>query len=184
MRMDSTRGETAESWINRVDEKTLATVFKEYGEERFSKRIANAVIKSRDISPIKTTKQLADIITKANPQWEKHKHPATRCFQAIRIFINRELDDLKDCLEQSLSVLKKGGRIVVISFHSLEDRIVKQFIKQHEKGAHIPKGLPIKDKDMFGQLKSIGRAIKPSDKEIEGNPRARSAVLRIAEKIA
>lgn len=184
MRMEMTQEETAETWINRVDEKTLSTVFKEYGEERFAKRIANAIVKARNVSPIKTTKQLADIISKANPKWEKHKHPATRCFQAIRIFINQELDDLKEGLKQSLAVLNKGGRLVVISFHSLEDRMVKQFIKQHEKGAGLPKGLPIKNKDMRGQLKSIGRAVKPSNQEIEDNPRARSAVLRIAEKIA
>lgn len=184
MRMDRSQKETAETWINHVDEKTLAAVFKEYGEERFAKRIANAIVKARTESPIKTTKQLADIISKAHPKWEKHKHPATRCFQAIRIFINQELDDLKECLEQTVELLKKEGRLVVISFHSLEDRIVKQFIKHHEKGADLPKKLPVKHQNIQGKLKSVGRPIKPSDEEINLNPRSRSAILRIAEKIA
>jgi len=184
MRMDPTQGESAASWIEHVKEEELVTVLKTYGEERFAKRIANFIVKARDDAPITDTKQLAEIITKANPKWERHKHPATRSFQAIRIFINSELDDLQACLENSIDVLAKNGRLVVISFHSLEDRIVKQFIRKEVRGKVFPVGLPVKADEMQGRLRSVGKAIKPSEEEIAHNPRARSAVLRVAEKLS
>ena len=173
----------AATWLQQTDEAELATVLRTYGEERFAKRIAKAIIKARNVAPIKTTKQLADIVTKANPKWEKHKHPATRSFQAIRIFINKELEDLQNCLDKSLDVLAIGGRLVVISFHSLEDRIVKRFMQKHVSGDYLPIGVPVKHKDLKPRLKKIGRAIKPTIEELKINWRARSATLRIAEKI-
>ena len=131
MRMDTTQGESAADWIARADETEIADVIYTYGEERFSRRMARAIVAHRAENPITTTGQLAKIITEANPAWEKGKNPATRAFQGIRIFINRELEDLENCLDQALDMLKVGGRLVVISFHSLEDRIVKRFIRQH-----------------------------------------------------
>ena len=165
MRMDTSRGETAAQWVNRVTAEEMADVFKRYGEERFAKRIARAVVEQRDKTPFETTTQLAKVIAEANPKWEKHKNPATRCFQAIRIHINRELEDISETLEQILEVLAVGGRMSVISFHSLEDRIVKQFIRKHVKGDEMPRGLPVRES------------------ELNANVRARSAVLRVAEKI-
>ena len=153
-----------------------------YGEEKFSGRIARAIAKEREIEPIVTTSRLAVIVKEANPKWEKHKHPATRVFQAVRIHINQELNDLKTCLEQSLDVLSTGGRLVVISFHSLEDRVVKQFMRQKDVGIQIPKKIPIKASELKTNFKRVGKAIKPSDIEVHDNVRARSAVLRIGEK--
>lgn len=182
MRMDTTQGLTAAEWLAFVAESELADVFKTYGEERFAKRIARAIVAARLIAPITTTGQLAAIIAKTQPRWEAHKHPATRCFQAIRIFINKELQALQTCLEGSLSVLVKGGRLAVISFHSLEDRIVKRFMREESRGQVIPREIPIKEQPS-GQLKVIGGVIKPTAREVKENPRARSAILRIAEKI-
>jgi 16S rRNA (cytosine1402-N4)-methyltransferase len=183
MRMNSAAGIDAASWIAKVEEETLANILWEYGEERFSRRIARSIVEKRTETPISTTKQLADIVSAAIPRWEKHKHPATRSFLAIRIAINHELDELQTALDQSLDALRIGGRLAVISFHSLEDRMVKRFIQHHEKGGDFPRGLPV-TQDMFhSRLKRLGRAIKPADKEITFNPRARSAVLRIAEKL-
>ncbi|MBL4647492.1 MAG: 16S rRNA (cytosine(1402)-N(4))-methyltransferase RsmH [Gammaproteobacteria bacterium] len=188
MRMDTSQGQSVAEWLTQTTEKELADVLWQYGEERFSRRIAYAIMAAQQQSPITTTKQLADIIAKANPRWEKHKNPATRCFQALRIFINNELDELKAFLTQCLSVLKVGGQLLVISFHSLEDRIVKQFIRQHSQVSQLLRGLPITDQQLQQQttlrLKSGGKAIKPSPEEIKCNPRSRSAILRIAEKIA
>ncbi len=184
MRMNPGCGVSAEAWLRQVDSKVLADVFRTYGEERYAGRIARAIVQEREEEPINTTKRLADIISKAHPKWEKHKHPATRCFQAIRIFINRELEELSICLEQCLDVLKIGGRLAVISFHSLEDRIVKRFIKKQERGGEFPVGLPIKQDMLNPRLKRVGRMVKPAKTEIDNNPRARSAVLRIAEKIS
>ncbi len=184
MRMDTTRGQTAEQWIADTDEEDMVWTFKNYGEERYAKRIARAIIEKRAKSPITRTKQLADIISEAHPRWEKHKHPATRCFQAIRIAVNRELDDLKDTLEQALNVLKVGGRLVAISFHSLEDRIVKQFIQKQEKGQDFPPGLPITEDMINRRMKKVGKFTKAGDSELERNIRARSAVMRVAEKLA
>ncbi|HLB57204.1 MAG TPA: 16S rRNA (cytosine(1402)-N(4))-methyltransferase RsmH [Gammaproteobacteria bacterium] len=184
MRMDFSEGMDAATWIAKVDEKELADVLWIYGEERFSRRIARAIVAAREITPITTTLQLAEIIRKAMPVWQKGKHPATRSFQAIRIKVNRELDDLKLGLVQGLEVLSKGGRLLVISFHSLEDRLVKQFMQQRERGPEIPAGLPIKHTHIPLNFKRVGRAIKPSMREIAENPRARSAVLRIGEKLS
>lgn len=183
MRMDTSRGETAAQWINKVSVEEMADVFKRFGEERFAKRIARAVVEQREKTPFETTTQLAKVIAEANPKWERNKNPATRCFQAIRIHINRELEDISDVLEQILDVLALGGRMSVISFHSLEDRLVKQFIRKHVKGDEMPRGLPIKESQLNKRLKSIGKAIKASADEVEVNVRARSAVLRVAEKI-
>lgn len=184
MRMDTSRGISAMSWIATVDEADLASILWKYGEEKFSRRIARAIVSARDLKPITTTGELADIIKSAIPKklTDKHKHPATRSFQAMRIFINEELTDLESGLEQALAALQKGGRLAVISFHSLEDRIVKQFIRQHEKGIELPRRLPVKQMQHQGPLKHVGKAIKPSTAETELNIRARSAILRIAEK--
>ena len=182
MRMDPAQGQSAAEWINTADEADIATVLKEYGEERFSRRMARAIVMRRAEQPFTRTAGLAEVIKVANPAWEKHKHPATRAFQGIRIFINRELDDLAEGLKAALDVLAPGGRLVVISFHSLEDRLVKQFMRREAKGAPIPRGLPIREIDIPISINLIGKAIKPSAEEVAGNPRARSAMLRIAEK--
>ncbi|OGT35140.1 MAG: 16S rRNA (cytosine(1402)-N(4))-methyltransferase [Gammaproteobacteria bacterium RIFCSPHIGHO2_12_FULL_37_14] len=186
MRMDTTQGKTAMQWLTTIEEKDLANILWEYGEERYSRRIAHAIALARKESPIKTTTELASIIKRAIPKTKQthDKHPATRSFQAIRIFINQELVELRDALMQAQEVLKIGGRLSVISFHSLEDRIVKQFIKQHEKKQDLPRGLPIKNHIFNPKLRTIGKPIKPSLAEITSNPRARSAILRIAEKLS
>lgn len=183
MRMNPNQGVSAATWLAQVKEQELTEVLKTYGEERFAKRIAKAIIKSRANAPITTTKQLTEIVAAANPKWEQHKHPATRSFQAIRIFINHELEDLQTCLQQSLEVLAKHGRLVVISFHSLEDRIVKHFIQKQVTGDEFPSGVAVKYTALKPRLKRIGRPIKPDQKELANNPRARSAILRIAEKL-
>ena len=183
MRMNPEQGLSAAQWLADADEKDIAKVLKEYGEERFAKRIARAIINAREESPIQTTKQLASIVAAANPKWEKGKDPSTRSFQAIRIFINSELDDLEQCLHQAVNVLKPGGRLVVISFHSLEDRIVKRFIRDMEKGKQLPVDLPIMHVDVHSKLRRIGKAIKASEEEIKLNTRARSAIMRIAERV-
>jgi 16S rRNA (cytosine1402-N4)-methyltransferase len=183
MRMDPESGRSAAEWIAQVKEQELATVLREYGEERYAKRIARAIVKAREMQPITTTRQLAEIITQANPKWETGKDPATRSFQAIRIFINNELEDLQACLAQVTDLLKTGGRLVIISFHSLEDRIVKRFIRDQAKGDRYPAGLPVTLAQLNPRLKPIGKAIRPSHEEVAVNPRARSSVLRVAEKI-
>lgn len=182
MRMDNSSGVSAADWLNRAEADEMAQVFKTYGEERFARRIARAIVEARSTQPIQTTRQLAEVVSAANPAWEKGKHPATRCFQAIRIHINRELDDLKACLDQSLRVLAPGGRLAVISFHSLEDRIVKRFMRDAERGEQFPPGIPVTEQQRNSQLARIGKAIKPSRQEVDQNPRARSAVLRVAER--
>lgn len=184
MRMDSTCGMDAATWIALTDEKTMANVFWEFGEERFSRRIARAIVIAREASPITTTQQLAEIIAAAHPAWQKGKHPATRCFQAIRMVINHELDDLQQGLEQSYNALTTGGRLLVISFHSLEDRMVKHFMQHHERGSEVMNKLPIKQIKHQPTFKRLGRAIKPTDAEVSVNPRARSAVLRVGEKLS
>ncbi|MCG8427603.1 MAG: 16S rRNA (cytosine(1402)-N(4))-methyltransferase RsmH [Chromatiales bacterium] len=184
MRMDNSTGVSAAEWLATAEQAEIAHVLKEYGEERFAKRIAGAIVAARAEAPIVTTTRLAEIASAANPSWEKGKHPATRTFQAIRIFINRELDDLRDCLEQALDVLAVGGRLAVISFHSLEDRIVKRFMRDQERGQRLPAGLPVTQDQVNARLKRLGKAIQPSEEEVKGNPRARSAVLRVAERLA
>ncbi|MDX2346134.1 MAG: 16S rRNA (cytosine(1402)-N(4))-methyltransferase RsmH [Legionella sp.] len=183
MRMDATQGLTAEVFVNRSGEAEMADVFKTYGEERFARRISRAIIRKRtELGPITTTTELAEIVKEAHPAWEKHKHPATRVFQAIRIYINEELDDLSKGLKQCVQVLAPEGRLAVISFHSLEDRIVKRFMKAEEEGIRLPRNLPVMDIDTKTDFKRIGKAIKPTDEEIDVNVRSRSAVLRIGEK--
>ena len=183
MRMDPSTGISAAEWINQAEETEIAWVLKTYGEERFYRRIARAIIAFRSVTPITSTLQLAEVVSKANPAWEKYKHPATRSFQAIRIFINNELEDLSLGLDQALEILTIGGRLAVISFHSLEDRVVKRFIQKHERGDEFPLGLPVLASDLNQKLRRVGRQIKPSLAEIEQNVRSRSAVLRVAEKI-
>ncbi|KTD65799.1 16S rRNA (cytosine(1402)-N(4))-methyltransferase RsmH [Legionella spiritensis] len=184
MRMDSRQAMDAAHFVNQAKAEEMAHVFREYGEERFAGRIARAIVAQRAQKPIVTTQQLAEIIKQANPKWEKHKHPATRVFQAIRIHINQELSDLTRCLDQVLDTLTAGGRLVVISFHSLEDRIVKQFMRRKEQGERFPSGVPLRASEISSSFKRIGKAIKPDDIEIKENIRARSAVLRIGEKTA
>jgi 16S rRNA (cytosine1402-N4)-methyltransferase len=184
MRMDSSRGIDAATWLASVSEEELAKVLWELGEERHSRRIARAIVTARSKEPITTTEQLAEIIKLAHPAWQKGKNPATQSFQAIRIAINNELDDLTSGLEQSLEVLAIGGRLAVISFHSLEDRIVKHFIQHHERADSFPAKLPIKQDQFCPRLKRLGKALKSSEQEILRNPRARSAVLRVGEKLS
>ncbi len=184
MRMDTASGMSAAAWLAQAEDREIAQVLKGYGEERFAKRIARAIVVARQEAPIETTGQLAAIIAQANPVKEPGRNPATRSFQAIRIFINRELDDLTDCLGQVLQVLAPGGRLAVISFHSLEDRIVKRFMRDHARGDDFPVGLPITQDQLQPRLQLIGKMIRPSAAEVDQNPRARSAVLRIAERPA
>lgn len=183
MRMNKQAGKSAAEWVKEVDEAELAQVIKEFGEERFAKKIARRIVEERQQQDITDTSTLADIVSQAIPKWEKHKHPATRSFQAIRIYINRELEDLSELLEQILQVLKQGGRLVVISFHSLEDRIVKQWMKTMEKGDDLPSYIPVKHTELNKKVRIIGKAIKPGHQEIQQNPRARSAIMRVAEKL-
>ncbi|MGK2913061.1 MAG: 16S rRNA (cytosine(1402)-N(4))-methyltransferase RsmH [Porticoccaceae bacterium] len=183
MRMDPSSGISAAVWLATATEDAIAETLKIYGEEKFSRRMARAIIAARTLTPITRTLHLADIVAAANPAWERGKHPATRAFQAMRIFINRELDDLQVVLAHILDVLAVGGRLAVISFHSLEDRLVKRFLRDHER-PHLPKGLPVMERDVPRRMRALGRAIKPSAEEVAANPRARSAVLRIAEKVA
>jgi 16S rRNA (cytosine1402-N4)-methyltransferase len=183
MRMDNTSGLSAAEWLATVSEKDLVQVLFDYGEERFARRIAKAVIMTRSETPLTTTKQLAELISDAVPYVDKFKHPATRSFQAIRIAVNNELDQLKTVLADSINILSPGGRLVVIAFHSLEDRIVKRFIKNESGYKFHPGKLPVKEVDINkGLLKSIGKAIKASDQETAQNPRARSAIMRVAER--
>lgn len=184
MRMDTQAGISAADWLASVEESVLVKVLFEYGEERFARRIARAIIDKRVETPITTTRQLAKLIEDAVPFKEKHKHPATRSFQAIRIEINKELDELKDALQQSIRALKPGGRLVVISFHSLEDRIVKRFIRDESGAKYNPGKMPVRESDIEqGLLKKVGKALKAGSYEVSHNPRARSAVMRVAEKV-
>ena len=183
MRMDSSSGETAAEWLSRVAEAELANVLWKWGEERFSRRIAAAVVAKRREKPFQTTKDLAGLIESVVPSREIGKHPATRSFQAIRIAVNHELEDLEAALIQALEVLKPGGRLAVISFHSLEDRIVKRFIRDQERGwSHGQAPHPMAPPAIC-RMRKVGKAVMPGPKEIAVNPRARSAVLRIAEKV-
>ena len=184
MRMNPGQGESASEWLCHADEKEIARVLWEYGEERFSRRIARKIVEGRQTDKINDTASLSALISSCIPQRDQKKHPATRSFQAIRIHINRELDRIVTLLDSILEILKVGGRILVISFHSLEDRLVKRFFKQHSRQPKIPRGLPVKDSEIKSsiRLKLIGKAIKASASELVVNPRARSAVLRVAER--
>lgn len=184
MRMDLEQAMDAAVFVNKAKAEEMAVIFKQYGEERFAMRIARAIVAARDIEPIQSTAVLAEIVKEANPKWEKHKHPATRVFQAIRIHVNQELTDLSTCLNVALTTLAPGGRLAVISFHSLEDRIVKQFMRDQEYGERPPLGVPIRHFEIKSNFKRIGKAIKANENEVKGNVRSRSAVLRIGEKIA
>jgi len=183
MRMDNSRGQTAAEWLNSADEENIIFVLREYGEEKFARRMARAVLSERDKTPLATTERFAKIISEANPRWEKGKHPATRAFQAVRIHINQELDDLRLVLDETLGVLATGGRFVVISFHSLEDRMVKRFFRAQSRGKQFPAGLPITEDMLQKTMKTIGKAVKAGEGELQKNVRSRSAVLRIAEKL-
>jgi 16S rRNA (cytosine1402-N4)-methyltransferase len=184
MRMDTSRGETAAQWLSYADLQDITGVLKEYGEERFARRIASAIIAARDESPIETTGQLARVVSAAHPRWEKHKHPATRSFQAIRIKVNRELEDLQEFLSIALDILRVGGRLVVISFHSLEDRMVKRYMRDMARGDSLPRSVPVTESALNRRMRLLGRAVRASAEEVAGNVRARSAVMRVAEKIS
>ena len=181
MRMNRARGRSAAEWLADAEADDIAAVLRDYGEERFASRIAHAIVARRQVTPIEGTRDLAELVAQACPVRERHKHPATRTFQAIRIFINRELEDLQTCLRDSLEVLARGARLVVISFHSLEDRIVKRFMRDAAQGPKLPKGLPVRHTETHGQLRIIGKSWRASEEEVRANPRARSAVLRVAE---
>jgi 16S rRNA (cytosine1402-N4)-methyltransferase len=186
MRMDTSRGQTAAEWLAIADVEDISWVLKTFGEEKLGWRIANAIVDARSETPITRTGQLAKIIATSTPQREIKKHPATRSFQAIRIYINSELEQIEKVLAASLTVLSEGGRLVVISFHSLEDRMVKQFMKKHSQGKQVPRGLPICESELQKgkKLALIGRKMKPSIQEVSDNVRSRSSVLRIAQRLA
>lgn len=184
MRMDTSRGETAAEWLATAAEAEIARVLREYGEERFAKRIAGAIVRARAEAPIERTSQLSRIVSEANPRWEKHKHPATRAFQAIRIQVNGELTDLAALLDGALDMLCIGGRLVVISFHSLEDRLVKRYMRDLARGDALPPGVPVRDAALNRRLRLVGKAVRAGEAEVAANPRARSAIMRIAEKVA
>ncbi|RKR02503.1 16S rRNA (cytosine1402-N4)-methyltransferase [Kushneria sinocarnis] len=184
MRMDPDSGESAARWLSRAGEREIADVFKRLGEERFARRLARAVVERRQQAPITRTVELAELLKAAHPAWEKGRHPATRAFQAIRIHINDELGQLERALTAALEALAPGGHLVVISFHSLEDRLVKRFIRDQSRGdAHLPRGLPLREDQLNRRLEPLGRARYPNEAEVADNPRARSAVLRAARKL-
>ena len=183
MRMDTTRGETAAEWLARADEKEIREVIRAHGEERFAKSVAAAIVDARLREPVRTTRQLAEIVGRAVRTREPGQHPATRTFQALRIHLNQELEELEVTLPQAAALLEPGGRLAVVSFHSLEDRIVKTFIRDRSTGDKLPKGLPIRASEIPpAEMHAVGKAIRASDAEVARNPRARSAVLRAAEK--
>lgn len=184
MRMNNAEGMTAQEWLASAREEEMARVFFEYGEERFSRRIARAIVEERKQTSITGTLQLAELVKQAHPAWEKHKHPATRVFQAIRIHINNELGELEQVLSSIVDILRTGGRMVVISFHSLEDRLVKQFINREQRGDDFPPDMPVTQSQLNPRLKRVGKQVRADVAEVSENVRARSAVLRVAEKIA
>jgi 16S rRNA (cytosine1402-N4)-methyltransferase len=191
MRMDSSKGQTAAEWLATVLEDELERVIKKYGEERYARQIARAIVMARARQPIVTTLQLAEIVAAVirsrQRQRENVRHPATRTFQAIRIYLNQELEELSLVLPQCVELLNSGGRLVVISFHSLEDRIVKQFMRAQANDDELPRGIPLREKELqrFNRqkLRLIGKALRPSEDEVVNNAKARSAVMRVAERI-
>jgi 16S rRNA (cytosine1402-N4)-methyltransferase len=187
MRMDPTRGQSAAEWLMKADEADIAFVIKTYGEEKFGKRIARAIVERNREQPMTRTKELATVIAAAMPVKDKFKHPATRTFQAIRIWINSELEEIDTALKGAMSVLAPGGRLSVISFHSLEDRLVKRFMRDQSRGPQVPAGIPMTESQLKAlggrELKTLGKLI-PGEAEVNENPRARSSVLRIAERTA
>lgn len=184
MRMNPEAGESAADWLAHAEEKEIADVLWRYGEERFSRRIARAVVAARAEAPLRTTQDFVRLIEQAVPRRERHKHPATRSFQAVRIFVNRELADLEALLVRVPRMLAPGGRLAVISFHSLEDRLVKRFMRNEAQGRPLPKGLPVMGGPEGRTLRLVGKAQRPGEAEVAANPRARSAVLRVAERLA
>jgi len=184
MRMDTSKGESAAEWLARVEERDLMMALFDLGEEKFARRIARAIVLTREETKIESTLQLASIIAGATPKKDKNKHPATRSFQAIRLHVNQELSQVSEALPQAVQLLSEGGRLAVISFHSLEDRIVKRFMRELSTPNLPPKNIPVAEDAYLTPLKLLSRAIKPSKQEIEENPRSRSSVLRIAERTA
>jgi len=183
MRMDPSRDQTAAAWLEQAKEADIARILRDYGEERFAGRIARAIVRARAAGPVATTARLAAIVTAASRVREPGKHPATRTFQAIRIHINRELDELTACLGCVCDLLAAGGRLVVISFHSLEDRIVKRFIRDQARGETLPRGVPVTGGPRNARMRAIGKPVRPSSAEVAANPRARSALMRVAERL-
>lgn len=184
MRMDNSTGSTAAQWLAKASEQDIVRVVREFGEERFAKRIARAIVQARHEQPIVRTLQLAAIVAAAVPVREPGKHPATRTFQAIRIHVNREFQEIEAALAATLDVLAPGGRLCAISFHSLEDGIVKRFMQKHSQEDPVYAGLPSIPAHARPKLRRIGRAIHPTAQEVERNPRARSAIMRVAERVA
>jgi len=180
MRMDPSAGTSAAQWLNTASEAEIARVLRSYGEEPDAHRIASAIVRAR---PLSTTRQLSELVERAVPRRARDRHPATLTFQAIRIFLNRELEELESALPQALEVLRAGGRLAVISFHSLEDRRVKRFIRDQTRGDPFPRDLPVPQSALRPRLRPVGDAVRPSVEEVADNPRARSAVLRVAEKL-
>jgi 16S rRNA (cytosine1402-N4)-methyltransferase len=183
MRMDPGQGESAADWVARADRSEIERVLRELGEERFARRIARAIVDARATASIDTTGRLAELVARAVPIREPGRHPATRTFQALRIQVNDELGALARCLDQVCDLLAVAGRLVVISFHSLEDRIVKRFMRREAQGPILPKGVPVRAKETQGRLRVLGKPIRPSESEVQANPRARSAILRVAERL-
>jgi 16S rRNA (cytosine1402-N4)-methyltransferase len=184
MRMDTSRGESAAQWLNQADEAAIVDVLWRYGEERFSRQIAKEIVRVRTQNPLQTTTQLADLIASVIRKREPGKNPATRSFQAIRIKVNQELDDVEACLQQTLEYLAPEGRLVVISFHSLEDRIVKHFFRDVSSPPRLPKGLPVMPTFFQPPMQLVGKAQRASDAEVSGNVRSRSAIMRVGERTA
>jgi len=184
MRMDTSGGQTAAQWLAQAEVGEIARVLRDYGEERHAKCIARAIVRARNAGPVVTTDALGQIVAAASPSREPGKHPATRTFQAIRIHINRELEELRACLAGVCDLLTAGGRLVVISFHSLEDRIVKRFIRNEAQGDRFPRGVPVTVREINARLRPVGRPVRPSNSEVAANPRARSALMRVAERLA
>jgi len=183
MRMDTSSGLTAAQWLASVDEGLLGEVIRDYGEERFAKQIARAVVAARAVAPIETTRQLVELVGKTVRTREAGQNPATRTFQAIRIYLNRELEELERVLPECVTHLKPGGRLAVISFHSLEDRIVKHFMRDMAEGDKLPRNVPIRASEVPpGRMRLVGKAVRASAAEVGANPRSRSAVLRVAER--
>jgi len=183
MRMDVSSGMTAAQWLATVDESLLAEVIRDYGEERFAKQIAKAVVNARAVQPIQTTRQLVELVSKTVRTREAGQNPATRTFQAIRIYLNQELEELARVLPECVTHLNTGGRLVVISFHSLEDRIVKHFMRDMAEGDKLPRNVPIRASEVpQGRLNLIGKAVRAGEAELQANPRARSAVMRVGER--
>ena len=182
MRMDPESGESAAEWLAAEDEKEIARVLRDYGEERFAKRIARRIVEARQEQPVTRTVQLAELIREAVPFEDRYKHPATRSFQAIRIRVNEELPQLDEALQQAADHLRPGGRLVVISFHSLEDRRVKRFMRDRSRGPQLPRGVPVTADREESSFRTVGRAVQASEEERSDNARARSAVMRVLER--